>query len=83
MLHALDAGAVQELLLSQQFLERQPRETEVAVRAAFDQRSSVEVATAAAAERLDRDGGGIAARLRFVPTPSSAVPQDGGSAARA
>jgi hypothetical protein len=78
VLHALDAGAVQELVLSYHFVERQPAEAEAAVRAAFDQRAAVEVASGRVGERLDRDGGGVAALLRFVP--STSPPPDAGAA---
>lgn len=83
VLHALDAGAVQELLLSTQFLERHAADAELAVRAALGQRSSVEVAGGAAAERLDREAGGIVARLRFVPPQLPAPPHRDVSATRA
>jgi hypothetical protein len=82
VLHALDAGAVQELLLSPRFVERQPTEAEAAVRAAFDQRSAIEMTSGPVADRLDRDGGGIAARLRFVPPPPTPAPSDARQAAR-
>jgi hypothetical protein len=82
VLHALDSGAVQELLLSPRFVDRQPAEAEAAVRAAFDQRSAIEVTSGSVADRLDRDGGGIAARLRFVPPPPTPAPRDARQATR-
>lgn len=63
---ALDARTVQELLLTGRFVKEHAEEAETAVHAAFDQGALVEALAGAAAERLDRDGAGIAARLRFL-----------------
>ena len=74
---ALDARTVQELLLTGRYVKEHAEEAETAVHAAFDQGALVEALAGAAAERLDRDGAGIAARLRFL-LPSAL----GGTAAR-
>jgi stalled ribosome rescue protein Dom34 len=63
---ALAEGAVQRLVLSDGFVAAHPAEAERAVRAALDQRADVASVGGSAGERLDRDGGGIGARLRFT-----------------
>lgn len=63
---ALSQRCVERLLLSRPFLARYPDEAERAVRAALDQDAIVEEMIGAAAGRLDEEGEGIGARLRFV-----------------
>lgn len=63
--HALDGGAVQALYFTPAFLERNADDAEAVVRAAMAQQASVVEVAGDAAARLDRDGAGIAARLRF------------------
>jgi hypothetical protein len=70
---ALAGRAVQELFLSHRFLDEHADEADAMVRAALDQGAVVEEVSGAAAERLDHDGDGIAARLRFAP-PAGEVP---------
>lgn len=75
-MYALGAGAVQELLLTQRFIAERPASAETAVRQAFAKDALVEVVSGAGAERLDAEGGGIGARLRFIayrPTPGSSA----------
>ncbi|HET7584252.1 MAG TPA: hypothetical protein VFK13_05055 [Gemmatimonadaceae bacterium] len=62
---ALHARAVDQLLLSPEFLRLHPEDAEQAVRAALIQGAEVEVLSGEAAERLDDTSDGIAARLRF------------------
>lgn len=62
---ALDGGAVQALYFTPAFLERHADDAESVVRAAMAQQASVVEVAGDAAARLDRDGAGIAARLRF------------------
>jgi hypothetical protein len=71
---ALAGRAVQELFLSHRFLDEHADEADAMVRAALDQGAAVEEVSGAAAERLDHDGGGIAARLRFVPPLGGGLP---------
>lgn len=72
---ALRAQAVDELLLTPEFLRAQPDVAEDFVRAALAQGAEVEVLSGGAAERLDRTGDGSAGRLRFAienPLPREA-----------
>lgn len=64
---ALRAQAVDLLVLSPAFVRGDAQAAEDAVRAALHQGADVEVLSGDAAERLDRTGGGIGARLRFTP----------------
>lgn len=66
-LAALEAKAVDTLLLSRAFIQAHPRVADDAVGLAFAQGADVEEVSGSAGERLDRDADGIAARLRFVP----------------
>lgn len=66
-LAALEAKAVDTLLLSRAFIGANPRVADDAVGLAFVQGADVEEVSGSAGERLDRDAAGIAARLRFVP----------------
>lgn len=71
---ALGAGAVHQLLVTRPFVERHPDAAEEAVRAAVQQGGSVHALVGAAADRLDHEGQGIGARLRFVPGARAATP---------
>lgn len=62
---ALREGALDRLYLTARFLDEAPRAVEEIVRAAYEQDAQVSCVGGAAAERLDADAGGIAARLRF------------------
>lgn len=62
---ALQARAVDQLLLSPAFVREQAMLAEDVVRAALAQSADVEVLSGDAATQLDRAAGGIAARLRF------------------
>lgn len=64
---ALVAGAVHQLLLTRRFLEQHPDAAEDAVHATLQQGGWVRPITGAAAERLEAEGHGIGAVLRFVP----------------
>ena len=63
--HALARRAVQTVLFTHAFLERDADAAEAVARDALAQHAAAEEVTGAAAERLDREGGGIAARLRY------------------
>jgi hypothetical protein len=63
---ALEAQAVDLLLVSPDFVREHEGEAESAIRAAIAQGADVEVLSGHAAEHLGRAGTGIAARLRFA-----------------
>jgi peptide subunit release factor 1 (eRF1) len=63
---ALDERRVETLLLSRQFTAEHPELADFCVGAALEQDAEVEELGGDAATRLDRDGGGIGARLRFT-----------------
>lgn len=63
---ALREGRVDTLLLTRDFIREVSDFADHCVGAAFDQHAEVEELSGEAATRLDRDGGGIGARLRFV-----------------
>ena len=63
---ALQDHSVDTLLLTRAFREREPDFADHCVGAAFDQNSAVEELSGSGAERLDREGEGIGARLRFT-----------------
>jgi hypothetical protein len=65
-LKALDAGRVQALLLSRVFRERDPDMADRLVGAAFEQGAKVEELSGSGAELLQREGQGVAARLRYT-----------------
>lgn len=67
VLEALRAHAVDRLYLSERLLRDEPLMAELAVHAAFDQDANVRYVDGRAAERLDGEAKGMAARLRFVP----------------
>lgn len=62
---ALEAGAVDTLILSRAFSHAQPDVAEILVDRAFDQGATVEEISDVAGGELDREGG-IGARLRFA-----------------
>lgn len=67
-LTALQLGAVDRLVFSEQFVHAHPRIAEEAVRAAFACDSGVASVEGDAAARLDAHAAGIAAHLRYVPS---------------
>lgn len=67
-LAALEAMSVDTLLLSRGFIQEHPSIADHAVGVAFVQGADVEEVSGAVAEVLDREGAGIAARLRFHAT---------------
>jgi hypothetical protein len=75
---ALASRAVRHLLLTPSFMERHADSAEAVVRAALEQGAQVDTMLGAAAERLDRDAGGIGASLRFAPAVG-AVPTPAGA----
>jgi len=64
--HALTERRVELLVLSRSLVDADPDYADERVTAAFDQGATVEDLAGDAAARLDRDGEGIAARLRFA-----------------
>ena len=75
---ALASRAVRHLLITPGFMERDAESAEAVVRAALEQGAQVDTMLGAAAERLDRDAGGIGASLRFAPA-AGAVPTPAGA----
>ncbi len=71
---ALDAGAVDILILSRPFVEVNPDYADSCVTKAFEQGAEVRVFGGAPSDRLDEVGGGIGARLRFRPELPEEVP---------
>lgn len=65
-LRALGERSVEELLVSTHFIVEHPDDAERAVRAALGQGAVIEVVSGEAAERLDEQASGIAAKLRFA-----------------
>jgi len=65
MRRALDAGAVDLLLLTSQYVQAHPREAENDVRAALALGADVETVSGDAAAQLEQNGDGVGARLRF------------------
>lgn len=65
-LAALQGMRVDTLLLSRTFLQQYPVMADHAVALAFGQGAAVEELSGGAGEALDAEGGGIAARLRFM-----------------
>jgi hypothetical protein len=63
---ALRASAVDMMLVSPEFVQAEADDAEETVRAALLQGAEIEVLSGDAASRLNRDSGGIAARLRFA-----------------
>jgi stalled ribosome rescue protein Dom34 len=63
---ALQERRVELLLVSRALFESDPENLERSVVAAFEQAATVEEVVGAGADRLQRDGQGIAARLRYV-----------------
>jgi hypothetical protein len=62
---ALQQGRVDTLLLSRTFIQREPDLADRLVNAAFDFHGEIEELSAEGADRLDAEGGGVAARLRY------------------
>lgn len=65
-LRALEQRSVDRLFLTPAFIAGYPDEAELAVKGAFAQDAYVDEVSGRAAERLDAEAEGIAARLRFV-----------------
>lgn len=63
---ALRTSAVDLLVLSPAFLFTDADEAETSVRSALEQGARVEVLSGEAAEKLDREAGGIAGQLRYL-----------------
>ncbi|MEX0979996.1 MAG: hypothetical protein WDZ89_02810 [Gemmatimonadota bacterium] len=63
---ALREQRVETLLLSRSFIQADPEYADRCVGTAFEQQAEVEELSNRGAERLDREGDGIAARLRYV-----------------
>lgn len=74
---ALQSGAVSHLYMTRAFIVRRAMDAENLAMAALDQGAPVQVVGGDAAVRLDADGEGLAAALRFQPyrsaTPAHAV----------
>lgn len=66
-LKALEGRRVDTLLLSRSFIQAHPAAADHAVGLAFSQGAYVEELSGEAGGRLDQDGQGMAARLRFLP----------------
>ena len=62
---ALDAGSVDILILSKNFVEANPDYADTCVTKAFEQGADVRVFGSGPSGRLDEVGGGVGARLRF------------------
>ncbi len=67
---ALREGRVETFLLSRGFIRGNPDYADHLVGAAFEQHAEVEELSFDGAERLDTEGEGVAARLRFVNPPA-------------
>lgn len=65
-LRALQERRVDTLLLSRSFIQSHPDLADHLVGAAFQQGAEAEELSDGGAERLDEEGGGIAARLRYT-----------------
>jgi hypothetical protein len=63
---ALLEGRVDTLLLSRSFIQREPDLADQFVSGAFDFHGEIEELSAEGAARLDAEGGGVAARLRYA-----------------
>jgi hypothetical protein len=64
--HALQGGRVDTLLLSRSLIQRDPDLADRFVSAAFDIHGEIEELSGDGASRLDAEGGGVAARLRYT-----------------
>jgi hypothetical protein len=69
---ALREHAVRRLYLTGTTLGYHPLEAEALVRAAFEEGAEIEYLSGSAATRLDEQGGGVGALLRFVPARAQA-----------
>lgn len=74
---ALLDGRVDALLLSRNYIRQRPDLADRCVGTAFNQGADVEEVSQEPAERLDQEGGGIGARLRFVVSTPDAVEEAG------
>lgn len=74
---ALAEGRVDTLLLSRSFIREHPDFADRCVGAAFAQGADVEEVSGEAGERLDHEGKGVAARLRFRGSAQSVSLADG------
>jgi stalled ribosome rescue protein Dom34 len=74
VLHALERGAVDHLIVAPALVDRLPDALDQVVQEALGERAVIEVARPAAARLLEAQAGGIAARLRF-PVPAAARPK--------
>ncbi|HEY0972839.1 MAG TPA: hypothetical protein VGE02_17855 [Gemmatimonadales bacterium] len=79
---ALDARAVDQLLVSPDFIGAHEAEAEELVRAAMGQGADVEIPSGDAAAELDRAASGVAARLRFAIEGRSGGEQEAVAEAR-
>lgn len=82
--HAIDAGAVDLLLLSPAAVRSRPEETDNLIQRAFTEGADVEIVAPAAATMLDARAGGAAARLRHAVAetpPATFAPDESGSRA--
>ena len=66
-LRTLEEQTVETLVISEQFISRDPATAEAAIRAALRQRAGIEVVRDCTDERFERDGEGLGARLRYSP----------------
>jgi hypothetical protein len=69
--HALQGGRVDTLLLSRSLIQRDPDLADRFVSAAFDIHGEIEELSGDGASRLDAEGGGVAARLRYTSNPAA------------
>jgi hypothetical protein len=71
-LKALEGRRVDTLLLSRSFILGDPDQADHLVGAAFEQQADVEELSDEGGDRLQKEGGGVAARLRYtIPGPRS------------
>lgn len=70
-LAALQRGAVEQLFISEPFLLQHLDSTESVLQLALAHRTEIACVRGAAAELLNVECGGLAARLRFVPAPQA------------
>ena len=66
-LRTLEEQTVETLVISEHYIARDPATAEAAIRAALRQRAFIEVVRDSTDERLERDGEGLGARLRYSP----------------
>lgn len=68
---AVRSGRAQRVLLSLRFLDAEAQAAEEIVEGALDDAVDVEVVSGRAADRLEHDGAGAMAYLRYVPVPAA------------